>query len=261
MKRPTPIELLVVCGIIVLLASIVIPTRQRLRQTSGRVRCASNLKQIGMAMLLYAVDNQGRYPRTTYIPGAPVCWGTEAAATDPFGTPGPSPNDVTSAMFLLVRTQDISPSAFTCEMTDATPDPLAGGGAQQRSNFTDVNKHLSYSFQNPYPAGDMPAWWWTKEDARSTFAYASDKNPGTEGGDDDVLGPTTRTTRAAEQRRANTNNNGGEGQNVLYSDGHVEFNQTPFCGTNDDNIFTTRARLVVGPPIDVDDSILLPTDD
>ena len=37
---------------------------------ANRVKCMSNLRQIGQAMKIYAFDNGGQYPRTWYAEGS-----------------------------------------------------------------------------------------------------------------------------------------------------------------------------------------------
>ena len=61
-KAFTLIELLVVVAIIALLVAILIPTLQTARALAEEAACASNLKQIGYGLRMYADDNYGFAP-------------------------------------------------------------------------------------------------------------------------------------------------------------------------------------------------------
>ncbi len=64
----TLIELLIVIGIIAVLVAILLPALAKARDAAHLTICQSNLRQIGAAFQIYAVENSGALPWITTVP-------------------------------------------------------------------------------------------------------------------------------------------------------------------------------------------------
>ena len=241
----TLIEVIVVIGIISLLFAFLLPALEKARENANDLRCANNLNQIGVALVMYANENHGHYPRTTYDPAAPLCVGTNPSAPDPFGPGGPQVNDLSAPLFLLMRVQELPPKILIEPYNDEIEDqPEPAKNISARSNFTDYKKNLGYSLANPYPdARAVAAGYQFTNRMNPAFALAACMNPG--------MGPGK-----------NSRNHEGRGQNVLFADYHVEWKFTSACGVlngQPDDIYTNKAGGIMASPVDATDSVLLPT--
>jgi len=281
----TLVDVVVAMAICLTLTTVVFGGLAEAREAANRVRCANNLRQIGLAALMYANGEvrTGSYPRTYFSTMNPrlILDTTGYGKQHSFDTKDTGENNVTASFYLTLKTQDITPSVFVCPSTSATAAPGFGKGTkigvQDSSNWESIPGNMTYSYNCPFPTMEAVSNGWKFNNTLgSDMPLAADLNPG-----GDALLKLTFKSSKEDMKAGNSHNHKGEGQNVVYCDGHVEFQTTPFCGTKPrdnpaageptsrDNIYTyggpndaNGGTGVIGRPVgSYNDQVLLPVGD
>lgn len=136
-KGFTLIELLVVIAIIAMLLAILMPALNKVKRLAQRLVCATNLKGLGTAFMVYSNDDRyEQYPLSRR--DAPVDEFIWALSTKFWYTPDKDWSaggnlTVSSNLYLLVREADVDPKTFVCKSSDqrayegqAPSDPTLG---------------------------------------------------------------------------------------------------------------------------------------
>jgi len=249
----TPVDILVVAFICMFLIIIIQPACRKSRIESYQITCANNLSSIGKAMQVYTNDNDGKYPRA----GGPTSkWSTQIAdyralnrnLAFQIGSDGSGGYvTISSSLYLLIKHAGLSPKTFVCPgdygvtvfnpadygVHDKTPADLWDFGPHINTEDNPSN-HCSYAYHMPYGQYALT----TSSDPG--MAVAADRNPwmsiSAENAKD--FGQFNPDGDRDAVKAGNAFAHDNEGQNVLFVDGHVNFEKTPCCGPNKDNIYT-----------------------
>jgi hypothetical protein len=209
--------------------------------------CGTNLSGLGKAMLIYSNDYDDELPRSG---GRNSSWGPKIPnwmASNRFAAYGISPNGdggvgtISSCFYLLVKYAEVTPRSFLCEGDIGTsqfkPSDY-GAGNLDLIDLWDFGpnppKHCSYSYHMPFGLYALTT------SSEPGMAVAADRNPYITS---PMAGPKNPSLFVPEGGReavkaGNAHQHDYEGQNVLFLDSHVAFEKTPYCGINDDNIYT-----------------------
>jgi hypothetical protein len=200
-----------------------------------------------MAMLIYANDHNNELPEmngetfiwTNKIPDWKADSRSKAYGLKSDSSGGQA--SISSSLYLLVKYANVEPKVFIClqDFKVKKFDPANYG--ERDKDLTDLWdfgpepwKHCSYSYHMPYGKYALTV------SNDPGMAIMADRNPwipslGWKVKDISKFNPDgDRNAIMAGNAYPHKN----EGQNVLFIDSHVEFETVPFCGVNQDNIYT-----------------------
>jgi prepilin-type N-terminal cleavage/methylation domain-containing protein/prepilin-type processing-associated H-X9-DG protein len=228
----TLIELLVVIAIIAILAAMLLPALSNAKEKAWRVRCVSNLRQIGIGVLSYSADANDNMPICGW-PSGQNPWQTYSAARVEPGTMNLTRGFM--SLGLIYRTKTCpDPQVFYCPS-----NKQVGGGWSYDYFATDPNSWPS----TPPGSGDVQVrtgynyYPQIRDEVRLAGEYVSKLvfSPVTleYGGDFRMV--TTKLSQLNPNKSISTDlihtltssphkiNSATAGVNTLFGDGHVVF--------------------------------------
>jgi hypothetical protein len=248
-RKFSPIEVLVVIFVCLFAIAVIVLATQMSKFDEYRVQCADNLSRIGQAMLIYANDYDDKLPRSggrnsTWAPTIPN-WSAlnryMAYSLSADGSGGSA--SISSCLYLLVKYAEVTPGTFVCPGDAGTSEfrladldePFFGDLIDLWDFGPDARKHCSYAYHMPFGVYALSM------SNDPGMAVAADRNPLMDSPAAFAKAfPGYFNPRGIREaiKYGNAIAHEEEGQNVLFLDSHVAFEESSSCGMLGDNIYT-----------------------
>ena len=203
------IELLVVIAIIGILAAMLLPALQRSKENARRVQCLSNLRQIGVAFLLFADENDETFPWTSNWDN----YGGAAGQSDTYG-------GLTKPEQRPLNRYLGNPRVFRCPSDRGDSLVPEFRTAWEMSGTSYRTQWGGHSFRIHRVTGDLG----DRSKKPLTLATLS------RGPSNKILAgevPFHGNRLSSDQQSVWHNYKGGRGYTMLFGDGHSEFYRFP----------------------------------
>ncbi len=207
----------------IIVGSIVLSTVRYMNYQKWRTQCEAQLAGIAQGIISYSADHEGKLPAVAMSAGSPW-WKV--------GDPGQENVSNTRHIWLLVKGGYVGPNQFICPGANSGElEPISAEQAQSLRDFPN-RRYISYSLrlicEQPPSVSSL-----------GRKLIISDMNPLFENLPTDFTQPLNLPL---DDRllKLNSINHQRKGQNVLFSDGSVQYVKTRRVGADNDDIFTLR---------------------